>query len=360
MKHILDLDDFSIEEVNLIVKTAFEIKKKPEKFSDSMKGKILATIFFEPSTRTQFSFQTAMYKLGGHTIGFSNSLNSSVSKGENFKDTVKVVSSYADILVIRHFLEGSSFAASLFSSCPVFNAGDGAHLHPTQTITDVFTILEKKKELNNLKIGICGDLKFGRAVNSLIKFLIRYEKITFYLISNENFKLSENLKEKILNSGNSFKEASSLEDVIEKLDVLYMTRIQKERFKDKGDAEKDLILLDEKVLKSAKEDLIVLHPLPRKDEISIKVDEDKRAQYFTQAVNGVFVRMALILETFKLNNINKKEYFEEELNLSCPNETCITNYEKYLPKLYKKQGEHILCRYCDNVIKWFSLAEKFF
>ena len=351
MKHIIDLEDFSNEEVDLIIKKALEIKKEPEKFSDSMQGKILATMFFEPSTRTQFSFQTAMYKLGGHTIGFSNFLNSSVSKGENFKDTVKVVSSYADILVIRHFLEGAPFAASLYSSCPVFNAGDGAHLHPTQTITDVFTILEEKKELNNLKIGICGDLKFGRAVNSLIKFLIRYENITFYLISNENFKLSEKLKEKILSSGNYFNEVSSLKDVIENLDVLYMTRIQKERFKSKENSEKDFILLDEETLKYAKENLTVLHPLPRTDEISIEVDKDKRAKYFTQALNGVFVRMALILKTFELKSNFKKEALNEKLDLNCSNENCITKFEKYLPKLYKKQGEQVLCGYCDNVIK---------
>ncbi len=351
MKHIIDLDDFSIEEIDLIIKKAFEIKKEPEKFSDSMKGKILATIFFEPSTRTQFSFQTAMYKLGGHTIGFSNSSNSSVSKGENFKDTIKVVSSYADILVIRHFLEGSSFAASLFSSCPVFNAGDGAHLHPTQTIIDVFTILEEKKELNNLKIGICGDLRFGRAVNSLIKFLIRYENITFFLISNENFKLPESLKEKILNSGNSLKEVFSLKEVIKNLDVLYMTRIQEERFKLEENFKQDVILLDEETLKYAKENLVVLHPLPRREEISIKVDEDKRAKYFTQALNGVFVRMALILETFNLKTNLKKEFSNEKLNLKCLNEKCITKYEKYLPTLYKNQGEKILCKYCDCVIK---------
>ncbi len=351
MKHIIDLNDFSLEEVDEIIDLAVKIKNDPTKFSDSLKGKILATLFFEASTRTQFSFQTASFKLGCQSIGFSNSLNSSISKGESFKDTIKVVSSYSDFLVIRHFLEGAAMAASLFSSCPVINAGDGAHLHPTQTLTDIFTILEHKKSLTGLTIGICGDLKYGRAVNSLLKFLVKYKNNRFVLISSEDFKLSAFLKNEILKSSNYLIETSSLEEEIANLDVLYMTRMQKERFKEEKHVDSELITLNEKILKLAKKDLIILHPLPRTDEISIDVDKDNRAVYFNQALNGVFVRMALIYNIFNLKGKIYNKNFNENNNLVCSNKNCITCYENYLPKLFRKEGDFIYCQYCDaNII----------
>ena len=345
MKHIVDLDDFSLEEVEKIINKAFEIKNNPDVFLNSMKGKILANLFFEPSTRTQFSFQAAMFKLGGQTLGFSNSLDTSVSKGESFKDTIKVVSSYADVLVVRHFQEGAAYCASLFSSCPVINAGDGGHLHPTQTLIDIFTILEYKKRLNNLTIGICGDLVFSRTVNSFLKLLTRYKNNVFILISSEMFKLPDGLKKKIVDSGNSFLEYYSLDECIKSLDVLYMNRIQKERIKKLDSLKEKIIFLDEKTLKFAKEDLILLHPLPRTEEISTDVDKDERALYFKQALNGVFVRMAIILEIFSLKR-SEKDYMVEFKNEFCENENCITKFENALPNIFFKNDGEIYCKYC--------------
>ena len=345
MKHIVDLDDFSLEEVEKIINKAFEIKNNPDVFLNYMKGKILANLFFEPSTRTQFSFQAAMFKLGGQTLGFSNSLDTSVSKGESFKDTIKVVSSYADVLVVRHFQEGAAYCASLFSSCPVINAGDGGHLHQTQTLIDIFTILEYKKRLNNLTIGICGDLFFSRTVNSFLKLLTRYKNNVFILISSEEFKLPDGLKKKIIESGNSFLEYYSLDECIKSLDVLYMNRIQKERIKKLDSLKEKIIFLDEKTLKFAKEDLILLHPLPRTEEISTDVDKDKRALYFKQALNGVFVRMAIILEIFSLKK-SEKDYLVEFNNKFCENENCITKFENNLPNIFFKNGGELYCKYC--------------
>lgn len=347
MKNLIDLKDFSLVEIKKIIEKAFEVKKNPEQFKDSMQGKILATLFFEPSTRTQFSFQTAMYRLGGHTIGFSDYSSSSVSKGENLKDTIKIVSGYSDILVIRHYLEGAAFLASLYSGCFVINAGDGGHLHPTQTLTDIFTILEYKKKLSNLTIGICGDLKFGRAVNSLVEFLVRLKGNKIVLISSENLTLSNYLKEKIEKSENVFTSSRSLKESISDLDVLYMTRIQKERFKEEQKKEENLIVLDESILKLAKKDLLIMHPLPRTKEIDFLVDEDKRAVYFKQAVNGIFVRMAIILYLFDCEKEEKKKRIEEK-KFVCKNINCITKFESYSPKYFKKEEGRFFCEYCEK------------
>ena len=347
MKHLVDLKDFSLDEVKKILDEAFIIKKNPSLFSENMKGKILATIFFEPSTRTQFSFQTAIYKLGGQNIGFSNSSNSSVSKGENFKDTIKIVSSYADILVIRHPLAGAALAASFFSSCPIINAGDGGHLHPTQTLTDIFTILEEKKTLSGLSIGLCGDLKFSRTINSLVEFLIRFKDNEFFLISSENFKISSKIKKEIINSKNKLIETVFLQDVINKLDVLYMTRMQKERFLKEDLTSFEYVNLSKKMLEFAKKDLIIMHPLPKNKEIDFDVDEDCRAVYFKQALNGVFVRMALI--NFIVNLSGGFKAVGESCDIICSNKSCITNHEEYLPKLYIKNGEKMYCEYCGEL-----------
>lgn len=355
MRHLVDLKDFDICEVESILFNALNIKKEPLKFSEAMKGSILATVFFEPSTRTQFSFQTAMYRLGGHVFSFSDSLKSSIVKGESFKDTIKIISGYVDFLVIRHFLEGSAFAASLFSSCPVINAGDGGHLHPTQTLTDLTTILEYKKRLNMLKIGICGDLKFGRTVHSLIQFLTRYSGNEFFLIPCGNLTLPLYIKDEILESGNKFFECCSLKEVIENLDILYMTRVQKERFKRKDYGLKDIVVLNEDLLKFAKKDVIIMHPLPKTDEISLEVDDDERAIYFKQALNGVFARMSamLYIKSGSKNFKNLAEHLNALENVAilsktCHNENCVTNVEKHIPKFFKQSRGKCFCAYCGR------------
>ena len=347
MNSLVDLNDFSLDEIEKILEKAFEIKNCPKRFKNAMEGKILATLFFEPSTRTQFSFQTAMYKLGGHTIGFANSLNSSVSKGESLKDTIKIVSGYSDIIVIRHPLEGAAMLASLFSSCSVVNAGDGGHLHPTQTLTDIFTILEYKRKLFNLNIGVCGDLKYSRTVNSLVEFLNRFKDNRFVLISDENFKLSNTLKENIESNGNTFVESNFLKDSIKDLDILYITRMQKERFEESQAKKEELILLNEEILKFAKADLVVMHPLPRTKEIDSFVDKDKRAIYFDQALNGVYVRMALIL--YLLEEEKGKRKMEESKKFVCKNKKCITQAEQYLPKYFRKGEKGVFCEYCGRL-----------
>lgn len=351
MKHLIDLDDFSLIEINSILNKAIEIKKNPHKFSSVMHGKIIGTLFYEPSTRTQMSFQTAMLRLGGQVIGFNNPQNSSIAKGENFKDTIKVIGKYADIIAIRHPLEGAAKAASLFSDCPIINAGDGSHLHPTQTLTDLLTISEQKNTLNGLTLGFCGDLKYGRTVHSLTKMMLKYKNNKFIFISTKELQIPDYIKDLIVNSGNYYEEVFSLEDAINKLDVLYMTRIQKERFKSTRDYElqKNVFKLTTDKLKNTSSNMIILHPLPRVDEIDISVDDDPRAFYFEQASNGVFVRMSLILHI-----LSTKEYKNVKsivLNESCRNKLCITNHEKYLPHYFKKNKNAHFCEYCSRELK---------
>lgn len=351
MKHLIDLDNFSLNEINSIINKAIEIKKNPHKFSNVMHGKIIGTLFYEPSTRTQMSFQTAMLKLGGQVIGFNNPQNSSIAKGENFKDTIKIISGYADVVAIRHPLEGAAKAASLFADCPIINAGDGSHLHPTQTLTDLLTIAEQRNTLNGLTLGFCGDLKYGRTVHSLVKTMLRYKNNKFIFISTKELQIPKYIKSTIINSGNSYEEIFSLEDAINKLDVLYMTRIQKERFKSTQDynMQKDVFKLTTNKLKNANPNMIILHPLPRVDEIDISVDDDPRALYFQQASNGVFVRMSLILHI--LSTQANKNVENLTLNESCGNESCIVNYEKYLPHYFKKDNNSYFCEYCSREIK---------
>ena len=296
-RHLIDPMDFSIEELDEVFDLAGKIILNPENYTEVCRGRLLATLFYEPSTRTRFSFEAAMLRLGGQVIGFSEPGSSSVAKGESVADTIKTVACYADIAVMRHPKEGAPKVASMFSEIPVINAGDGGHQHPTQTLTDLLTIRTIKGRISNLTIGFCGDLKFGRTVHSLIKALSRYENIKIVLISPNELKVPEYITNEILiKNGMQFEEAERIEDVIEKLDILYMTRVQKERFFNEDDYVrlKDRFILDKEKMELASKDMIVLHPLPRVNEISYEIDDDPRACYFKQAKFGMFVRMALI------------------------------------------------------------------
>lgn len=298
MRHLMTPLDFSKEELEKLLDLGNDIEKNPEKYAHACAGKKLATLFYEPSTRTRLSFEAAMMNLGGNVLGFSSAASSSASKGESVSDTIRMVSCYADICAMRHPKEGAPMVASRVSGIPVINAGDGGHQHPTQTLTDLLTIRSLKGRLDDLKIGLCGDLKFGRTVHSLIKALSRYEGISFVLISPEELKLPEYIREDVLDAqGIPYEEVEYIEDAMSELDVLYMTRIQRERFFNEADYVrlKDFYILDKKKMSLAKEDMLVLHPLPRVNEISVEVDNDPRAAYFKQVQYGVYVRMALIL-----------------------------------------------------------------
>lgn len=299
IKHLIDPMDLTVEELNEIFNLAEDIIKYPKEYSSLMQGRILATLFYEPSTRTRFSFEAAMMRLGGSVLGFSEPNSSSVSKGESLSDTIQIVSTYSDIIAMRHPKEGSAKVATMFSSVPVINAGDGGHQHPTQTLTDLLSIRNLKESIENNVIGICGDLKFGRTVHSLLKAMSRYKNNKFILISPKELSIPEYIREEILIENNiEFMEVERLEDVIDKLDILYMTRVQKERFFNEEEyiRLKDSYILDKNKMKLAKKDMIVLHPLPRLNEISKEVDGDPRACYFKQAEYGMYVRMALILK----------------------------------------------------------------
>lgn len=303
IKHLIDPMDLTVEELNEIFNLAEDIIKYPKEYSSLMQGRILATLFYEPSTRTRFSFEAAMMRLGGSVLGFSEPNSSSVSKGESLSDTIQIVSTYSDIIAMRHPKEGSAKVATMFSSVPVINAGDGGHQHPTQTLTDLLSIRNLKESIENNVIGICGDLKFGRTVHSLLKAMSRYKNNKFILISPKELSIPEYIREEILIENNiEFMEVERLEDVIDKLDILYMTRVQKERFFNEEEyiRLKDSYILDKNKMKLAKKDMIVLHPLPRLNEISKEVDNDPRACYFKQAEYGMYVRMALILKLLEV------------------------------------------------------------
>ena len=297
MRHLISPLDFSVEELDDLLDLASDIEKNPDKYKEACKGKKIATLFYEPSTRTRLSFEAAMINLGGSVLGFSSADSSSASKGESVSDTIRIISCYADICAMRHPKEGAPLVAASKSSIPVINAGDGGHQHPTQTLTDLMTIRSLKGRLNNLTIGLCGDLKFGRTVHSLINALLRYENISFVLISPPELRDPEYIRENLTKAGAPFKEVTKLEDVMSDLDILYMTRVQKERFFNEEDyiRMKDSYILDKRKMKLAKDDMLVLHPLPRVNEISVEVDDDPRAVYFKQVQYGVYVRMALIL-----------------------------------------------------------------
>ena len=299
MQHLINIMDLTTAEIDELIEVAKDILANPEKYQDACRHKILATLFFEPSTRTRLSFESAMLSLGGNVLGFSDSSSSSSAKGESLADTITMVSGYSDIIAMRHPKEGSPIVASEHTSVPIINAGDGGHYHPTQTLTDLLTIKTELGHFDGLTVGLCGDLKYGRTVHSLISAMSRYENVRFVLISPQELKLPSFVKQTYIKDvGLPYIQSTSLEDVIGDLDILYMTRIQRERFPDEEDylRLKDTYILDEEKMKSAKRDMIVLHPLPRVNEISTGVDSDPRALYFKQAYNGKFIRMALIMK----------------------------------------------------------------
>ncbi len=350
-EHLIDLDDYKKEDWDEIVRLAQDIVSDPSAYSKRCSGKIMATLFYEPSTRTQMSFQTAMLRLGGGLIGFDNPSVSSVAKGENLKDTTKVVSNYADILVIRNPMEGSTKAAALTAGCPVINAGDGGHLHPTQTLTDMLTLKMEKGRLDDLKVGVCGDLINGRTVHSLLKALSCYKNNEFTLISTKELKLPDYIKNIITERGCKFREVFSIEEAISDLDMLYMTRIQRERFSsmEEYERQKNVFVLDPHKMSKAREDMIVMHPLPRVDEIASEVDADPRALYFKQADYGVYVRMALIICVLE-GRIHSAPLLKGGIpqGKRCANPKCITHTEPYLPHSFRQSGAALECEYCDS------------
>ena len=297
MRHLMSPLDFSVEELDELFQLADDIQANPAKYAHACEGKKLATCFYEPSTRTRLSFEAAMINLGGNVIGFSDANSSSAAKGESVSDTIRIISCYADICAMRHPKEGAPMVAASKSSIPVINAGDGGHQHPTQTLTDLLTIRSLKGRLNNFTIGLCGDLKFGRTVHSLINALVRYDNISFVFISPDELRIPEYIIEMLKEKNIPYSEVTKLEDVLPDLDILYMTRVQKERFFNEEDYVrlKDFYILNKEKMELAKEDMIILHPLPRVNEISVEVDDDPRAVYFKQVKYGVYVRMALLL-----------------------------------------------------------------
>lgn len=351
--NLIDLSDFSSDWWIKIIRLGAKIADDPSAYSKACEGKIMATLFYEPSTRTQMSFQTAMLRLGGTIIGFDNPATSSVAKGENLKDTTKIVSGYADIMVMRNPMDGSAKAAALSAECPIINAGDGSHLHPTQTLTDLLTLYKMKGSLENMTVGLCGDLLNGRTVHSLCKALSAYNTNKFVMISTPSLRMPAYVKDILSASGCKFKEVNTIEETISSLDILYMTRIQRERFSSEEEykAQNHVYILDKKKMALAKKDMIVLHPLPRVDEISMDIDDDPRAAYYKQAKFGMYVRMALILTMLeekdkKMPLLVGKEY----PTIKCDNPKCVTNTEHYLPKSFIGLNDTLECEFCDRKI----------
>ncbi len=362
-KDLIDITDLTTEEIDELIAVAEDILKTPEKYSEVMRHRKIATLFYEPSTRTRFSFESAMLDLGGSVIGFSSPTECSVSKGESVADTARTAACFADVIAMRHFKDGAAFVAASNVDIPVINAGDGGQMHPTQTLTDLFTIHMEKGGFDNLTIGLCGDLKYGRTVHSLIAAMARYKGVKFILISPEELKIPEAVKTDILEAQNlDYVETDNLEEVMPQLDVLYMTRVQRERFRDQASYERlrDVYILDNKKLESAKPDMCILHPLPRVNEIAVEVDEDPRAAYFRQVRNGKFVRMALIMkliaaydsakekgETLEKPSQDNAEEFPKNI-LRCGNSRCISGIEQGLKPLFKKTDSGYRCIYCDT------------
>ena len=351
MRNLIDILDFSTEEIDELISVANDIIDNPDKYRDVCHGKILGTLFFEPSTRTRLSFTSAMMSLGGQVLGFDNAASSSATKGETVQDTIRMVSVYSDIIAMRHPKEGAPIAASRVATVPIINAGDGGHFHPTQTMTDLTTIKRKFGRLDNLTVGICGDLKYGRTVHSLIAAMSRYENVKFVLIAPDELKLPDYVKDDFLKEdGSNYVEIKTLEEAIPSLDILYMTRVQAERFQDKEQYEKlkDSYILDLSKLEFAKPTLSILHPLPRVNEISVDVDDDPRAHYFEQAANGRYIRMAIILKLLGTKGIDdRRTDGEEDATLECINPHCLSLTERGIKKLFK-DGK---CIYCDQTAK---------
>lgn len=361
MRHLINILDLSVKEIDKLIDVADDIIKNPGSYGDVCKGKILATLFYEPSTRTRLSFESAMLSLGGGVLGFSEANSSSAAKGESVADTAAMVSGYADIVAMRHPKEGAPIVAARHSTVPIINAGDGGHYHPTQTLTDLMTIRHEKGRFDGLTIGICGDLKFGRTVHSLIAAMSRYENVRFVLISPEELKLPGFVKnEYIKDKGIDFVQSQSLEEAIGELDILYMTRIQKERFvsEDEYFRLKDSYILTPDKMKLAKSDMCVMHPLPRVNEISVSVDDDPRACYFRQARYGRYIRMALIMKLLGLikDDVSEPEQDKTDEEIvygvyTCRNSRCITSTEQELVQAFKltdKENGIYRCVYCET------------
>lgn len=350
-RHLIDFGDLSREEWEELYQRTAQIMDCPDAFMEANKGKIQANLFYEPSTRTNFSFQTAMLRLGGKVFGFADPKSSSAAKGESLKDTIKMVSAYADVVVMRNPKEGAAKAASLYSEVPVINAGDGGHMHPTQTLADLTTIMRYRGSIDGISVGLCGDLKNGRTVHSLIKALAKFNDIRFYLIAPRELAIPEYMRVFMRSHNMRFVEVTNLEATIPMLDVLYMTRIQQERFDNPLDYErvKGVYVLTRKKLSRAKPNMMILHPLPRVDEISVDVDDDPRALYFEQARCGMYVRMALLMD---LAHQPHKLPAPVEIGTcpKCHNPRCITQSEIYLPPLTKMVGGTECCAYCDKEI----------
>jgi len=353
VRSLIDIPDFTKEELLDLMTLAEDIAENPSKYSESCKGKKLATLFFEPSTRTRLSFEAAMLELGGSVLGFSDPDSSSASKGESVSDTARIVSVYADIIAMRHPLEGAPFVASLSATVPVINAGDGGHCHPTQTLADLFTIMREKGKIDGITVGFCGDLKYGRTVHSLISALAMFKNVKIVLISPNELKLPEFIKSGILEKNSmEYVETTSLEDSLPDVDVLYMTRIQRERFDDVTMYErlKDSYILNVDKMKLAKDDMCVLHPLPRVNEISVKVDSDPRACYFKQAENGKYMRKALILKLLSHDCLSHVENYEMSVSNKhyCANPKCISKFEQEIVNYFiKDKNNNVRCAYCE-------------
>lgn len=354
MRHINDLSDLTMEEFRELYKLTTNIIDRPEGYTEACRGKVLGSLFFEPSTRTNLSFSTAMMRLGGSVVGFSNPSSSSTAKGETLKDTIHMVSNYADLIVMRNPHEGAAKAASMFSEVPVINAGDGGHFHPTQTLADMTTILRLRGSADNMKIGICGDLKYGRTVHSLIHFLANYENVQFYLIAPRELAIPEYLRQFMNEHKMKYYEVSGLEPVIPMLDVLYMTRIQRERFSSikEYNSLKGIYCLSASKLRDAKKELLIMHPLPRVDEIAQDVDDDPRAVYFDQARYGMYARMALLLTLSKQGRQRMPKMVKGKPHLCCTNPKCITRSETYLPMDTVPSPEGERCIYCDQLVEY--------
>ena len=351
LRNLIDIEELTLEEWNEIYALASQIIAHPRDFSDALHGSVMASLFFEPSTRTNFSFQTAMLRLGGTVFGFADPKSSSTAKGETLKDTIKMVSGYADVIVMRSPMEGAARAASLYADVPLVNAGDGGHMHPTQTLADLTTIAALRGEIRDLNIGLCGDLKYGRTVHSMIKAMAKFPNIRFTLIAPRDLAIPGYMIDFMKAHQMKFIEVTNLEATMPQLDVLYMTRIQRERFTDplEYDRLKGVYILTRDKLRNAKKDLLVMHPLPRVDEIAQDVDEDPRAVYFDQARYGMYARMALLM---KLVEQGRKRPAPQEIGSRpiCRNKNCITQTELYLPNLTRDVGGKCCCAFCDKEI----------
>ena len=352
MRNLINILDLSVEEIDGLVRLASDIIDNPEVYADSCKGKILGALFFEPSTRTRLSFTSAMMSLGGQVLGFDQAASSSVAKGETVADTIRMVSAYSDIIAMRHPKEGAPIVASKVATVPIINAGDGGHFHPTQTLTDLLTIHKKKGRFDNLVIGICGDLKYGRTVHSLIAAMSRYKNVSFVLISPVELRIPDYVKDDHLFTGGcEYVETENLESAIPSLDILYMTRIQAERFDSREEYErlKDSYELTAAKLAMAKEDLSIMHPLPRVTEINVDVDDDPRADYFDQAMYGRYIRMALILMLLGTKGIDDRRMSGKRVaGKACQNPHCISRTERGIKRLFDEYGK---CIYCDQYVE---------